>query len=704
MPSVNDFLNLTPVKEKKVINPNPKVKTVNSFLNLTPLPIEEIKPKTTLQQKIGGFEASFAGGFKSEMDVLGDKLTEGIRKIFPNYDASHRLDRHVEEGKQFVERMNKIANEAGTPSFMQKVGEGLGGFTAKLPLYSAGGVITKATKLPEIAGSLLNNPKMFPTIGKYVAPFVENTITNLGTFGLPGAIEGQSPASIARDSTLFSILPTFFRNEKLAQKAMIASGDSLLMAGVAKLDGASNEDAAVAGTIGGIMGFTGMFGERNFKTREEALNRVKEIAKKVIKEEPGSERAKRAEEILSGSLDKILNEEKITSKEEIKPEENIPKSLEPLVQEARKYKTAEEFVKAKATLKHRSITPDIQGFKPNEKGIFFTKDAYGERAFGKGDVHITNAYVDLKNPFIANKENVVKLYEDNYGLLKSDAERLADDFEMGDSTAREQVRSFIKGKHDGMIIPDDWDGGFGTIESVVAFDPSQIKTKSQLTDIWNKANKIKEIPDSVIQSIKSTETIVPKENPEVFTSRVIERMKTEFPDLFSEESQIQRKHNEDQLKQAAELILKDKNKAYKIAMNMGEKSDTLSSATNIVMAEKALSEGNLKLFEQLTRTRSFAQTRRGQEIQIEKASVTDNSTARYLKELLKVKLSMLGEKYLTGMEKLSFKEDNEAKIKSKIKKGREIMEQETKKLEKEITEKKIKKETALSLLKALTCK
>lgn len=166
-----------------------------------------------------------------------------------------------------------------------------------------------------------------------------------------------------------------------------------------------------------------------------------------------------------------------------------------LFTEAQKYKTAEEFVKAKATLKHRSITPDIKTFEPNEKGIFFTKDAYGERAFGKGDVHITDAYVDLKNPLLANRENIIKLYKENYGLDQKTAERLADNFEMGLSDERQQIRGFASsGGYDGMIIPKDWDGGFGTIKSVVAFDPKQIYTKSQLTDIWNSANKKSLIP------------------------------------------------------------------------------------------------------------------------------------------------------------------------------------------------------------------
>ena len=36
-------------------------------------------------------------------------------------------------------------------------------------------------------------------------------------------------------------------------------------------------------------------------------------------------------------------------------------------------------------------------------------------------------------------------------ILKKDAQRLADDFEMADTTARQQVRAFIKDKHDGIL-------------------------------------------------------------------------------------------------------------------------------------------------------------------------------------------------------------------------------------------------------------
>ena len=219
--------------------------------------------------------------------------------------------------------------------------------------------------------------------------------------------------------------------------------------------------------------------------------------------------------------------------------DTAPKLAKDISQAKASGQSFDDWVKGQATLKHRSVQP-IDEFKPNEKGIYFTKDAYGERlglTGGKGDVHITDAYVDLKNPFIANKKNVTKLYQENYGLELKDAQRLADDFEMADTTARQQVRAFIKDKHDGMIIPEDWDGGFGTIESVVAFDPKQIKTRSQLKAEWDEVSK------KITQEIPTTKSVLPQEIPQKIVrpskEAPISPEKSVFPRKSSFEDTIQ---------------------------------------------------------------------------------------------------------------------------------------------------------------------
>ena len=77
--------------------------------------------------------------------------------------------------------------------------------------------------------------------------------------------------------------------------------------------------------------------------------------------------------------------------------------------------------------------------------------------------------------------------------------------------------------------------------------------------------------------------------------------------------------------------------------------DVTSTAVNIAMAEKALADGNTALFARLTKTRSLEQTRRGQEIVSERGSVSDNSTSKYVKELVASRLETLGKGYLDNM-------------------------------------------------------
>lgn len=347
--------------------------------------------------------------------------------------------------------------------------------------------------------------------------------------------------------------------------------------------------------------------------------------------------------------------------EEKKVEVKTP-AKDPLIQEARKYKSAEEFVKAKATLKHRSITPDIKEFQPNEKGIFFTKDAYGERAFGKGDVHITNAYVDLKKPFIANKENVVKLYQENYGLDIKDAERLADDFEMGETTARQQVRSFIEDKHDGMIIPEDWDGGFGTIESVVAFDPKQIKTKSQLTDIWKKANET--VIESKPETVKVPQSQLPVGTGKEKLSRMEARIKGRLDSLPENEKNLLTTYKEmnkaEQIKKAVDYVSKNPEEAMQVLEgNKPAPKGLLYNSISLAMEE--LSVGDVDLAVKLSSLRS---TRAGQEISI-LTERDPHSPVGYMTDLIKRKIEIMG-----GKEKIKeVKAKEVSKLKQEIKKN-----------------------------------
>lgn len=72
------------------------------------------------------------------------------------------------------------------------------------------------------------------------------------------------------------------------------------------------------------------------------------------------------------------------------------------------------------------------------------------------------------------------------------------------------------------------------------------------------------------------------------------------------------------------------------------------AAIAITMAEKAKSEGNNKLFAELVQSRSYAQTRRGQEIVMERM-VNPDSADFFIREALKAKLNnMISWKYDDG--------------------------------------------------------
>lgn len=178
------------------------------------------------------------------------------------------------------------------------------------------------------------------------------------------------------------------------------------------------------------------------------------------------------------------------------------------------------------------------------------------------------------------------------------------------------------------------------------------------------------------------------------SSRVYQRLKADHPDLNDDVSYDAIKLKEDSEK-AVNLLENDKQAAFDIAMGAKTSPDVTSTATNIAMFEKAMDEGDYKLASRLVKNRSLAQTRRGQELVAEKASISDNSTGRYVKELLGLKMEKLGKKYLAGID-LSKKATNGQRV-------TKVIDDEVRKLEGRIKAKKLDAKTALQLLDKMEC-
>ncbi|MFH2060068.1 MAG: hypothetical protein ABIJ59_14355 [Pseudomonadota bacterium] len=154
--------------------------------------------------------------------------------------------------------------------------------------------------------------------------------------------------------------------------------------------------------------------------------------------------------------------------------------------EAKKYKTADEFVKSKDIVYHGSDTKidkfDIGRVTKWKKfGHFFTTKKEFATNFGE---NINEAVVNIKNPKIINYEQ--------WNEIRGEHAKDADWFANWKNELKAQG-------FDGLNIKGSKEkvGKFDVEnpEILVVFEDSQVQTKSQLTDIWEKAHaKVSEAP------------------------------------------------------------------------------------------------------------------------------------------------------------------------------------------------------------------
>lgn len=180
---------------------------------------------------------------------------------------------------------------------------------------------------------------------------------------------------------------------------------------------------------------------------------------------------------------------------------------------------------------------------------------------------------------------------------------------------------------------------------------------------------------------------------EKFKSRVFERLKADNSQLegsvYYDPTTIKK-----EIDKGVKLIAEDKQKAFDIAMRKENATEAESVATNIALAEKALDEGNNELYSKLISNRSIAQSMRGQAIAIEKASVTDNSTAKYVKDLIDTRLKDVGKKYLSGLREGKTTDAQHAT---------KVIERKVAELENKVKNNKLDVKSALKLLDQLEC-
>jgi len=292
------------------------------------------------------------------------------------------------------------------------------------------------------------------------------------------------------------------------------------------------------------------------------------------------------------------------------------KSTEPktdLQTEAKKYKTADEFIKGQLTGNEKSVNTigiktgepvmlksyhgtnaKFDKFKLQKGGVnysgdghYFTPEKTGATEYGK---NVKEVILDLKNPYVKY------LPEGNI-----------------DQQFFELAKEVKRKGHDGMIIrmkdtvSDDWmDGKIlhkkGTVEAdlineIVVFDENAIKTKSQLKEIWNKANTpVKKTP-------KKKQTPKQKIKPTPKESVTAKKLNETLPDNYKLNTDYDTIELKNELTKASKAITKDKEKAVKDAFD-SKKSVTSRIARLTELAEIAKRDGNME-----TRNSLFAEIR-----------------------------------------------------------------------------------------------
>jgi hypothetical protein len=184
--------------------------------------------------------------------------------------------------------------------------------------------------------------------------------------------------------------------------------------------------------------------------------------------------------------------------------------LDSLMQEARKYKSAEEFVNSKANAYHGSdkVFDEMQVGRPTKRrlmfgeydttseGMFFAPDGKVAREFGE---NVGKYYVDVKKPLVFSDRANDKFFND---FDKSIENVEGIDIKPGESGFSEwmyldgelgkRFKAFAKEKgFDGAKIDEASEFTGDNFATTVAFDNDQVKSTKQITDLYNQATKKK---------------------------------------------------------------------------------------------------------------------------------------------------------------------------------------------------------------------
>jgi len=237
--------------------------------------------------------------------------------------------------------------------------------------------------------------------------------------------------------------------------------------------------AASVGT-GSVRGLSQMLGKVVTNIAGKSKEEQKRLIKKLL--QMGDETVvEGAESLVAPTLPKALAADaadltagKTAAKEAV---------VDPLIQEARKYKSADEFVKAQGTPVYRTEKADIvyKGKSVWGDGKYFgiDKNQVKEMTMSPHSRKSTGGTVD---EYIIPSRLKIKEIDIGWDAMEP---KEFNKFPRGNDLKKQ----ILNDGYDGVILKTDGDLNLGGDQLIMYRNADQIKIKSQLTDIWNKANK-----------------------------------------------------------------------------------------------------------------------------------------------------------------------------------------------------------------------
>lgn len=260
------------------------------------------------------------------------------------------------------------------------------------------------------------------------------------------------------------------------------------------------------------------------------------------------------------------------------------------------------------------------------KVAYFTKERKNAEEFAK----IDKSGKLSKNPTISEihlppgkTKDISKIIKEE-AFFTSGSKKLMN-ASRADAIVLEQADSLRKAGYDYLSYKDTKNN-----EVIVSINPYKLNpTSSKASDVLNpKLN---------------TQAQTPVGEGKAADSRAYARVK----ERMGAEANLDVKYNkvnlEEDAKKAVDFIAKDPQAATRVSLGLEDApAGQTERGITIATADKALRDGNIDLWNQIEGSGSLRQTRRGQEIVVDRGRFNDNSPHRYMADLLDRRLTKLG--------------------------------------------------------------